>query len=366
MNYDVALFVGALVIISYTFLGGFLAVSWTDFIQGSLMFLALIIVPFITIFELGGFAAIWNGLGLANPSLLDATKTVTYDYAKGVAWITESSEFNLIAVFSLMAWGLGYFGQPHILVRFMGIKSANEIKKSRLIAVVWVVLALWGGLLVGYIGIAYSQAGVAGFENALADPEQVFIQMVQVLFNPWVAGILLAAILAAIMSTIDSQLLVSSSALAEDFYKALFRKNASQKELIWVSRRAVILISVIALILAKSGGNVLSLVSYAWAGFGAAFGPAIILSLFWNRTTKNSVLWGMIFGGLTVIVWKNYTFYKLDSLFPNFNFAEWYEIIPGFILSAVTIVFISIFSKKPNKEILSEFNKAQKPQPSEM
>ncbi|WP_084818737.1 sodium/proline symporter PutP [Tepidibacillus sp. HK-1] len=360
MDYKIALFVGAFVIISYTFLGGYLAVSWTDFVQGSLMFLALLFVPIVTITQIGGIGELWNHLGALNPDLLDSTKTVSYDAAKEIFWVTTNTNFDFIAVLSLMAWGLGYFGQPHILVRFMGIRSANEIKKSRLIAVTWVVLALWGALFVGFIGIAYHQAGITGFENGLADQEQVFIQMVQILFNPWVAGILLAAILAAIMSTIDSQLLVSSSALAEDFYKALFRKNASQKELIWVSRGAVILISIIAIYLAMSGGKVLDLVAYAWAGFGAAFGPAIIFSLFWNRTTRNGVLFGMIVGGLTVIVWKNYTSFGLNSLFPNFNFARWYEIIPGFILSALTIFIVSLIDNKPSQEILNEFEQSQK------
>ncbi len=324
------------------------------------MFLALVFVPIFALIDLGGFSGLWNHLGAVNPQLLDATTTVAYDFAKGVKWVTESTTFDVVAVLSLMAWGLGYFGQPHILVRFMGIRSAKEIKKSRLIAVSWVVISLWGALFVGFIGIAYRHAGVVGFDTLLADPEQVFIHMVQVLFNPWIAGILLSAILAAIMSTIDSQLLVSSSALAEDFYKALFRKNASQKELIWVSRGAVILISIIAILLAMSGGKVLDLVAYAWAGFGAAFGPAIILSLFWRRMTKNGALFGMIIGGLTVIAWKNYEAFRLDALFPNFDFAAWYEIIPGFIFSFLTIILVSFIGKMPSEEIAKEFEQSKK------
>lgn len=365
MNYDVALYIGALVIIAYTFLGGFLAVSWTDFIQGSLMFLALVFVSIFSIGSLGGFGDLWSHIGALNPDLLDGTKTVSYQFAEEVKWVTSSVNFDLVAVLSLMAWGLGYFGQPHILVRFMGIRSAKDIKKSRLIATIWVVLILWAALFVGYIGLAFHEAGTAGFENALEDPEQVFIQMVQVLFNPWIAGILLAAILAAIMSTIDSQLLVSSSALAKDFYKTFFRKDASQTELVWVSRGSVILISIIALILAKSGGSVLSLVAYAWGGFGAAFGPAIILSLFWKRITRNGALWGMIVGGLTVIIWKNYSTFGLDAIFPNFDFGAWYEIIPGFILSAITIIVVSLIGKEPEQEITDEFEKAQHALPNE-
>ncbi|HHY06260.1 MAG TPA: sodium/solute symporter, partial [Clostridia bacterium] len=342
LNYNIAVLIGALVIICYTFLGGFLAVSYTDFVQGSLMFLALLFVPMTIISNMGGIGSLWNALGTINVDLLDATKTVVYDFAQNIFWVSENGDFSLLVVISLMAWGFGYFGQPHILARFMGIRSAKDIPKAQLIAIVWVVLTLWGALFVGFCGIPF-------FSQPLEDPEQVFIMLVKVLYNPWIAGLLLAAVLAAIMSTIDSQLLVASSALTEDFYKAFFRKNASQKELIWVGRLAVIVIAVLALILAKAGGSVLNLVAYAWAGFGATFGPAILCSLFWKRTTGTGVLWGMIVGGTTVIIWKNFIGLGI------------YEIIPGFILSILTIYLVSILGKEPDEEIKAQFNRAIKP-----
>ena len=226
MNYKLALWVGAIVILSYTLFGGFLAASWTDFIQGILMFLALIIVPIVAIYELGGWNETVRIIGSIDPSHLDVYSGST-----------------IIGVISLLAWGLGYFGQPHILVRFMGIKSTNEVPKARLIGMVWMILSLFGAIFVGFAGIAYFA------DSPLQNSETVFIMFSQVLFNPWVAGFLLAAILSAIMSTVDSQLIVASSALANDFYKSLFRKNASKKEEMIVGRIAVLGIAVIAIFL---------------------------------------------------------------------------------------------------------------------
>lgn len=335
-DYNMALYVGAAVIITYTFLGGFLAVSWTDFVQGTLMFFALLLVPVILITDMGGLNQLWQNLASFNPDLLDAMKTVNYNFADGVMWISDSTSITLLAIISLAAWGLGYFGQPHILVRFMGINSPREVPKAQFIGVTWVVITLISAVFVGIVGITTL--------DPLADPETVFINLVDMLFNPWIAGLFLAAILAAIMSTIDSQLLVSSSALAEDFYRQLIRPKASDKELMWVSRGSVILIALIALILAKSGGSVLSLVAYAWAGLGATFGPTVILSLFWKRMTKNGALAGMLTGGLTVIIWKNFL-----------SHTGLYEIVPAFILSVIAIVVVSLLDKKPSEEIEKEF-----------
>jgi sodium/proline symporter len=342
LSYNLALYIGGIVIILYTFLGGFLAVSWTDFFQGLLMFVALLLVPTFLIKSLGGFSGLWQELGSINPNLLDSLKLVNYDLQQGVTWVTDTSSVTILSIISLAAWGLGYFGQPHILVRFMGIRSSKQVPKAQLIGVVWVVLTLLAAVFVGVLGIAY-------LDTPLEDPETVFMTLVEVLFNPWIAGFLLAAILAAIMSTIDSQLLVSSSALAEDFYKSIFRPNASNKELMFVSRGAVILIAIFAMILAKSGGSVLNLVAYAWAGFGATFGPTIILSLFWKRMTRNGALAGMIVGGLTVILWKNYL-----------SFTGLYEIVPGFIFSWIVIMVVSYLDKKPSQDIVDEFDSAVK------
>ena len=324
MNYKLALWVGAIVILSYTLFGGFLAASWTDFIQGILMFLALIIVPIVAIYELGGWNETVRKIGSIDPSHLDVYSGST-----------------IIGVISLLAWGLGYFGQPHILVRFMGIKSTSEVPKARLIGMVWMILSLFGAVFVGFAGIAYFA------DSPLQNSETVFIMFSQVLFNPWVAGFLLAAILSAIMSTVDSQLIVASSALANDFYKSLFRKNASKKEEMIVGRIAVLGIAVIAIFLGYDpDSKVLELVSYAWAGFGAAFGPVIILSLFWKRMTRNGAISGIIVGALTVVIWGNLT----GGIF------DLYELAPGFLLGVLAIIIVSLLDKAPSAEIQNEFD----------
>lgn len=323
LDYEVALWVGAAVIISYTFLGGFLAVCWTDFFQGLLMFLALILVPIVVISADGGMNETISKIGDLDPAKLDVFNDIT-----------------LFGIVSLMAWGLGYFGQPHIVVRFMAVRTSGDIPKARLIGMTWMVLSLYGAIFTGFAGIAYFG------DQPLQNAETVFITLSQVLFNPWVAGILLAAILSAIMSTIDSQLLVSASALTEDFYKAILRKQASQHELVWVGRATVILIALIAILLAQNPeSTVLGLVAYAWGGFGAAFGPVMILSLFWKRMTRNGAVAGMIVGALTVIIWK-----QLEG-----GIFDMYEILPGFILCTLAIVVVSLLDKEPSRQIQSEF-----------
>ncbi|WP_066057804.1 sodium/proline symporter PutP [Robertmurraya korlensis] len=339
MSYNTALFIGAIVIISYTFLGGFLAVSWTDFFQGLLMFLALVIVPIVAIVKLGGWGESMDTIRSIDPSYLNAFDSVT-----------------AMGTISLLAWGLGYFGQPHIITRFMGIRSIEEVRKARWIGMSWMTISIVGAIVVGLVGIAYFADNpliTADVNNS----EKVFIFFSDVLFNPWVSGILLAAILSAIMSTIDSQLLVSSSALAEDFYKALFRKNASDAELVWVGRLGVVVIALVAIALAytgnpaNGGASILDLVSYAWGGFGAAFGPVIILSLYWNRMNRNGALAGMITGAVTVVVWKQLT---AAGIIPF----ELYEIVPGFILATIAIIVFSLTGNEPRKIIKEEFVEA--------
>jgi sodium/proline symporter len=340
MTYNQALWIGALVIISYTFLGGFLAASWTDFIQGSLMILAIIIVPIIAIQQVGGWNDVVSTVAEVNPSHLNALDGLGF-----------------IAIASLVAWGLGYFGQPHIIVRFMAIRSVKDVPLARFIGMAWMVAGLIGAIFIGFAGIAYF-ADAPLIVGDVDNSEKVFIFFADVLFNPWVSGILLAAILSAIMSTIDSQLLVSSSALAEDFYKSIFRKKASQRELIWIGRFGVLAIALLAIMLAiqsnpakENASSILDLVSYAWGGFGAAFGPVVILSLFWKRMTRNGALAGMIVGALTVVVWK-----QLSGAYDGiFNL---YEIVPGFLLGWIVIMVVSILDKEPSQEIQEEFEKA--------
>ncbi|MFW6326310.1 MAG: sodium/proline symporter PutP, partial [Desulfovermiculus sp.] len=297
LDYQLALWIGSLIIVSYTFLGGFMAVSWTDFLQGTLMFLALILVPLIVIQTLGSWGEVVARAGEIDPEYLDAF-----------------SGMSLLSIISLMAWGLGYFGQPHILARFMAMRNPQDTPKAQMVGMTWMVLGLFGAIFTGFAGIAY-------FANSpLDNSETVFIALVQVLFNPWIGGVLLAAILSAIMSTVDSQLLVCSSAIVEDFYKQILRKEAKRSELIWIGRSSVIVLALIATSLAANPeSKVLDLVAYAWGGFGASFGPIVLLSLFWRRLTRNGALAGMVIGAVTVIGWKNLS----GGLF------DLYEILPG-------------------------------------
>jgi sodium/proline symporter len=239
-----------------------------------------------------------------------------------------------------MAWGLGYFGQPHILVRFMSIKSVNKLGKSMAIAIIWVFLSLCGAVIIGFIGIAM-------FENLSGgEEEKVFIYMISNLFNPWFGGILLAAIFSAIMSTIDSQLLVSSSALSEDFYCKAIKREASEREIVLVGRGCVVIISIVALVMALDRDNtILEIVSYAWGGFGAAFGPLILFALFSRKTTWQSALAGMVTGTVVLVLWKQV---GLGD--------KMYEIVPGFIANCLTIFIINFFITQKNQTILNEFD----------
>ncbi len=328
VEYTLALGIGASVILVYTLLGGFLAVSWTDLIQGILMFVALILVPVITVINLGGWSETTTAVAGFEPGALDAFHDVT-----------------LFSIISLMAWGFGYFGQPHVLARFMAIRSPEDIPAARFIGVSWMVFALFGAIFTGFAGIAYF-----GGTEALDNPETVFMALIQALFNPWVAGCLLAAVLAAIMSTIDSQLLVSSSALSEDFYKRFLRPGAGDRELVWVGRGTVLGIGIFATLLALNPeAAVLDLVAYAWAGFGAAFGPVVILSLFWRGMTRNGALAGILVGAVTVVVWD-----LIDG-----GIFEMYEILPGFVLGTLAILIFSRVGGGPTREIEAEFDKVE-------
>jgi len=331
IEYTYALMIGVIVIISYTFLGGFSAVSWTDFFQGLLMLFSVVTIPIIGIIALGGVDSTVTTINNINPHLLNPVVSVDNE---PLSWLT---------IASLSAWGLGYFGQPHILLRFMAIKSPSAIKTSRRIGMIWVVISLVAALFVGLIGRAY-------FTEPLADSEQVFMLLVNEFAHPLIAGILLAAILAAVMSTADSQLLVASSSLTKDFYKVLFRKEASEKELLLISRLTVLGIALIASFIALDPeSNVLELVAYAWAGFGAAFGPLVILSLFWQKMTTKGALAGIIVGGLTVIIWKQLS----GGLF------ELYELAPGFVLSFIAIWIVSKIEGNPSKTVITLFDNYQ-------
>jgi sodium/proline symporter len=325
-----AVTVGALAIIIYTSVGGFLAVSWSDLVQALLMAAALVAVPVMAASQLGGPSVSLEQIQQLNAHLLNPFTS------------NEGRALSLVTVVSLLAWGLGYFGQPHILARFKGIRSTAAVPRARRIAVSWTFITLAGATLVGIAGIGYLDPPLAG-----ADSEKVFMFLVETLFHPLVAGICLAAILAAIMSTADSQLLVSSSAFTEDLYKGLFRKEATERELVTIGRLAVILVAAIAFALARDPeSKVLDLVAYAWAGFGAAFGPTLLLSLYWPRMTRNGALAGIVGGGVTVVIWK-----QLQG-----GIFDLYELVPGFLVSAVAILLFSLLDRKPEDEIISEFH----------
>lgn len=331
LDYRWGIWLTALVVILYTLFGGFLAVSWTDFVQGTIMFIALILVPVVTIVNIGGFTETFDEIRSIDPTLLHVFKGT-----------------SAIGIISLLAWGLGYFGQPHIIVRFMAISSVKAMKSARRIGMSWMTFSIVGAMFTGLVGIAYFNLN--GSPLGEKGAETVFIVLSQVLFPSLITGFLLAAILAAVMSTIASQLLVSASALTDDFYKQFIRPKASDKELVLVGRLGVLTISLIALFLALNPNDtILNLVGYAWAGFGAAFGPVILLSLYWKRMTKWGALAGMIIGTITVIVWD-----QIDQ------FAEIYEIIPGFILCTIAIIVFSLLSTKPTKDIEEEFDQSIK------
>ncbi|GAL20797.1 sodium/proline symporter PutP [Vibrio maritimus] len=328
LDYTIAVIIGTVCVVSYTLFGGFLAVSWTDLVQGLLMAAALMIVPVIGM--QGGLGQLTADLEAINPELL-----TLWNDAKG-------QPLSAIAIISLVAWGLGYFGQPHILARFKASRTNKDLTTARRIAVVWSGLSMIGALLVGVVGLVYI-TNTGG--DVLADGEKIFMLLVNALFHPVIAGILLAAILAAIMSTADSQLLVSSSALAEDFYKQIINKDATSEQVVMVGRVGVVLLSVIALVLAMTpDSSVLGLVSYAWAGFGAAFGPAILLSLYWAGMNRNGAIAGIIVGGVTIVVWKQLSGGIFDI----------YEIVPGFILSWISIMVVSSMTGGPDKAVQAQ------------
>jgi sodium/proline symporter len=327
VDYATALLAGAAATIVYTAIGGFLAVSWTDTVQATLMIFALLIAPVVVIASGGGV-----GDSLA---LIEQFDPARVDWFHGT---------TLVGIVSLMAWGLGYVGQPHILARFMAAESAAAITPARRIGMTWMVLCLAGAMACGFFGIAYFLQHPESRAIVDANPERVFLILSRELFNPWIAGLLLAAVLAAIMSTLSCQLLVCSSALTEDFYKAFLRPRASQGELVWVGRLTLVGVALVAIGLAWNPDNrVLDLVSYAWAGFGAAFGPVVVLSLRWARMTRNGALAGMLTGAIVVLVWKQYGWFGL------------YEMVPGFVLATLAIVVVSLLGAAPAAAVGERF-----------
>ncbi len=329
LTYTMGVVVTLSVVVLYTYYGGFLAVSLTDFFQGTLMFICLITVPIVAYMNIGVDAGTFiNKVKAIDPKL--------FDIFRGT---------SIASIISLLAWGLGYFGQPHIIVRFMAIKSAKELKSARRIGIGWMAIGLLGAVVSGIIGLVY----FTEHNSPLSDPETVFLRLGDILFHPFITGIILSAVLAAIMSTISSQLLVCSSSITKDFYLAFFNKEASEKQQMVIGKLAVLVIAAFATVLAYlPNKTILDIVGQAWAGFGSSFGPVLLLSLYWKRMTKWGALSGMIVGGLTVILW---IVLGLSSFL--------YEMIPGFSLSLLSVIIVSLLTKKPDSEVSNQFNKME-------
>ena len=333
IEYMQALVLSVLVVTIYTFLGGFKAVCWTDLFQGILMFFALMFVCLIMFGKM-------NAIPDFSWSQLDVT-------------LAPSAKFGVMGIVGAIAWGIGYFGQPHILARFMSIRSPKEIKPARRIAMVWVVLSLAAAVLLGMMASSYLPTpSIAAPESG--NEEKIFMILVQGMFPTVIAGILLSAVLAAIMSTADSQLLVASSAFSTDIYKTLFDKNASDKKLVTVSRITIVVIALIAFVLAiNPNSSVFEIVSHAWAGFGAAFGPIILCSLFWNNCNAKGALAGVVSGGAVALMWAYLpALIWGDSIPAIFSL---YEIVPGFIVSTALIFIVSLATGGASEEVKSEF-----------
>ena len=351
IQYTTALWIGAIVVVSYTLLGGYMAVCWTDFIQGSLMFVAIVLVPAVVVCNAGGFADTVDSLNQINGNLLNLFTAANTGKACG-----------FIGLASCMAWGLGYFGMPHILVRFMSIDNPAEVKGSRRIAMSWVTISLGAAVVIGLVFHLFLKQRGLTLADVGGDPEKCFMIMINGIFSSGFiarvfAGILLSAIMAAIMSTADSQLLVSASSFTNDFYKIVLKKNASNRELLFVSRFAVGAVALVAIVLAMNTQSeffkvVMTMVSFAWGGFGASFGPLILLALFWRRVNLAGAVSGMVVGATTCFVWK----FVLSGYAEQYPIFGLYELAPGFLLSFAVTVLVSLLTAKPSKEITDEFD----------
>lgn len=330
-NYMLGMFLVAGVTLAYTLFGGFLGATYTDMVQGLIMLASLILVPLIAMFAVGGPGEMFDTVSQIKPEFTSLTASATF-----------------IGVVSSLAWGLGYFGQPHIIVRFMALRTPADAHYGRIVSTTWMIITALGAITTALIGVAYFNGDDAA--KAIEDPETVFLLLSQIFFHPLVAGFVLAAVLAAIMSTMSSQLVVCSSALVEDLVNLTGRK-ASDTALLMYGRIGVLVVALVGLVLALDPDSaILELVAFAWAGFGAAFGPIILLSLYWRRLTAHGALAGMIVGAVTVFVWGN-----IDSLSDRM-----YEILPGFLLNLLVAVVVSLAQRTDEPGIGEEFDRMER------
>lgn len=341
IDYHIALAIGAIVILTYTFLGGFLAVCTTDFIQGTMMLIALLIVPI----------AAYNLVGPDFTAALTNSGVASSDYMS--LFSNGGKPYTFVDIISQLAWGLGYCGMPHILVRFMAIRSEKEIKKSSTIAIIWVAISLFAACAIGVIGRAF-------LGGKIPDSENVFIQMIQHVFSGnilliFIGGLFLCGILAAIMSTADSQLLVCASSVSKDIYKNILKPESDDKKVLKVSRITVIVVAILAFLIAwDPNSSIMNLVSDAWAGLGSAFGPLVVCSLFWKRTNLPGAVAGILTGGFFVIVWD---YLPIVGGKTPYAATGIYSLLLGFFLSLACIIIVSLCTKKPAQKILDDFEK---------
>ena len=332
---NIAMLIFVAILLAYTFLGGYKAVCWTDFFQGLMMLIALLAIPIVILFTRN-----------LDTTLLD--KVVVAADGTEYSFVSNVFSASWQEIASGLAWGLGYFGMPHILVRFMGIKKSSMVKKSATVAIVWVILALLAAILIAFFGrmLVGEKLLVAGAQK------MIFIELARMIFPGFIAGLLMAAIIAAAMSTADSQLLVASSSFTSDIYRPVFRKNASEKEALWIGRLVVIIVSVIAYFIASSKGSgaqaIMNMVENAWGGFGSAFGSVVILSVFWRRFTYKGALAGVITGAVVDVAWLIFLTKPTGV----------YELLPGFVASMIAAIAVTLLDRKPEAEITDIFDRA--------
>lgn len=348
VSYNSMVIVSALFVLTYTFLGGFLAESTSDFMQAIVMIIALVLVLTLGVAAAGGLSAvIENAQKIPGFLSLFSSAAPTGEASGGAALFGAAKTYSGLAIASAMAWGLGYFGMPQVLLRFMGIRSEHELTRSRRVATVWVIISLASAVCIGLIGrVLFSDAYmVYGSGNT----ENIFILLSTTMLPPLLAGLVCAGILAAAISSSDSYLLISASAVSKNVWQGLLRKKASEKETMWVSRIVLVLITVFAIFVATGKNQVIfSIVDFAWAGFGAAFGPLMLFSLFWKRTTYAGAIAGMLSGGAMVFIW-NFFISKLGGVWGI------YELLPAFLFACIVIVVVSLLTKKPGETIEKEF-----------
>ena len=355
MPYVPMMILGAIFVLVYTIVGGFLAESASDFMQAIVMFVALSVVVTVGVITAGGFGAVIENagsipgflefFGMASPETVDGAQQVI----DGVPQFGDAGKYGFITIISTMAWGLGYFGMPQVLLRFMAIRDKKELTLSRRVATVWVVISLAVAVFIGVIGRVLYPTDLLTSSEA----ESVFILLSTRLLPPIIAGFVMAGILAATISSSDSYLLIAASSLAKNLYQGVFKKKATDKEVLWVSRITLLVIAIIAVLIALDEDSVIfTIVSFAWAGFGATFGPIMLFSLFWKRTNRWGAVAGMISGGVMVFFWKL-------VIRPLGGIWNVYELLPAFIISAIAIVVVSLLTEEPSDEIKSEFDKVK-------